>query len=145
MRADVVKTLTYLTFHLIIGFSVAYAFTGSVGIAGGIAILEPCANAVAFFLHEKVWRRGGFDWLARVAAEGSARVDLVMTLTYLTVHLTVAFSIAYILTGSVEIAGAITLIEPCINAVAFFFHERAWRRGRFDWLAQALARKRKSC
>jgi uncharacterized membrane protein len=43
--------------HLAIGFSVAYAFTGSVKIAGGIALVEPCVNAVAFFFHEKLWRR----------------------------------------------------------------------------------------
>lgn len=53
--------------------------------------------------------------------------DLVKTMTYLAVHLTVAFTIGYIITGSVEIAGLITLIEPCANAVAFFFHEKAWK------------------
>ncbi|KPF73494.1 hypothetical protein IP88_09210 [alpha proteobacterium AAP81b] len=54
--------------------------------------------------------------------------ELAKTLTYLSIHLTVGFSVAYALTGSIEIAGGIALIEPCINAVAFFFHERAWRR-----------------
>ncbi|HEX8413572.1 MAG TPA: DUF2061 domain-containing protein [Sphingomicrobium sp.] len=54
--------------------------------------------------------------------------DLLKTMTYLAVHLTVAFTIGYIITGSVEIAGLITLIEPCANAVAFFFHEKAWKR-----------------
>ena len=58
MPTDLVKTLTYLAIHLTIGFSVAYALTGSVEIAGGIAILEPCINAVAFFFHEKAWKRG---------------------------------------------------------------------------------------
>lgn len=53
--------------------------------------------------------------------------DLTKTMTYLAVHLTVAFTIGYIITGSVEIAGLITLIEPCANAVAFFFHEKAWK------------------
>ncbi len=55
MPVDVVKTLTYLTIHLTVGFSVAYAFTGSVEIAGGIALIEPCINAIAFFFHEKAW------------------------------------------------------------------------------------------
>lgn len=54
--------------------------------------------------------------------------DLVKTLTYLSIHLTVGFSVAYALTGSVSIAGGIALVEPCINAVAFFFHEKAWQR-----------------
>ncbi len=54
--------------------------------------------------------------------------DLIKTFTYLAIHLTVGFSVAYLMTGSVQIAGGIALIEPCINAVAFFFHEKAWKR-----------------
>ena len=59
MPTDLIKTLTYLTIHLTIGFSVAYVMTGSVALAGGIAIIEPCINAVAFFFHEKAWKRVG--------------------------------------------------------------------------------------
>jgi len=54
--------------------------------------------------------------------------DLMKTFTYLSVHLTVAFTVGYLLTGSVTIAGGFALIEPCCNAVAFFFHEKAWNR-----------------
>lgn len=57
MRIDLFKTLTYLLIHLVIGFTVAYLFTGSIAIAGGIALVEPCVNAVAFYFHERVWRR----------------------------------------------------------------------------------------
>jgi uncharacterized membrane protein len=56
-NANLAKTGTYLFIHLVIGFSVAYLFTGSVAIAGGIALIEPLVNAVAFFFHEKVWNR----------------------------------------------------------------------------------------
>lgn len=56
-HADLSKTVTYLVIHLTIGFSVAYLFTGSVAVAGGIALVEPMVNAVAFFFHEKVWKR----------------------------------------------------------------------------------------
>lgn len=59
MPTDLAKTLTYLALHLTIGFSVAYALTGSVALAGGIAIIEPCINAIAFFFHEKAWQRAG--------------------------------------------------------------------------------------
>jgi uncharacterized membrane protein len=57
MSRDLTKTFTYLSIHLTIGFTVAYAFTGSVSMAGGIALIEPCINAVAFFFHEKAWKR----------------------------------------------------------------------------------------
>lgn len=57
MPSDLIKTLTYLVLHLGVGFSVAYLLTGSVQIAGGIALIEPCANAVVFFFHEKAWKR----------------------------------------------------------------------------------------
>lgn len=59
MPTDIVKTLTYLSLHLTIGFGVAYALTGSLALAGGIALVEPCVNAVAFFFHEKAWQRAG--------------------------------------------------------------------------------------
>jgi uncharacterized membrane protein len=59
MPSDLAKTLTYLALHLTIGFSVAYVLTGSLAIAGGIALIEPCINAVAFFFHEKAWKRVG--------------------------------------------------------------------------------------
>ena len=56
--------------------------------------------------------------------------DLAMTLSYLALHLAIGFSVAYALTGSVHVAGGIALIEPAVNAVAFFFHEKAWKRFR---------------
>ncbi|HWJ71141.1 MAG TPA: DUF2061 domain-containing protein [Sphingobium sp.] len=68
MPRDLLKTLTYLAIHLAVGFSVAYAFTGSLRMAGGIALIEPCINAVAFFVHEKLWTR----------AEGRAALMSVM-------------------------------------------------------------------
>ncbi|WP_446653246.1 DUF2061 domain-containing protein [Blastomonas sp.] len=58
MRRDLAKTLSYLAVHLTVGFSVAYAFTGSIEIASGLAIIEPMINAVAFFFHEKLWTPG---------------------------------------------------------------------------------------
>lgn len=56
-NANLAKTLTYLVIHLGIGFTVAYLFTGSVAIAGAIAVVEPLCNAVAYFFHEKVWNK----------------------------------------------------------------------------------------
>lgn len=46
------------------------------------------------------------------------------TLTFAVLH----FSVAYILTGSIGISSAVALIEPLVNTVVFYFHEKAWNR-----------------
>jgi uncharacterized membrane protein len=46
------------------------------------------------------------------------------------VHLVIAFAVGYALTGSVTIAGAITLVEPVANTVAHYFFDRWWERRR---------------
>lgn len=51
------KTLTFAILHFGVAFGVAYALTGSVGIAGGVALIEPIVNTVVFYFHEKVWQR----------------------------------------------------------------------------------------
>ena len=50
------------------------------------------------------------------------------TLTFAIVHFGVAFSVAYLISGSVLVGGAIALIEPMVNTIAYHFHERAWNR-----------------
>ena len=54
--------------------------------------------------------------------------DLMKTASFAALHFTVAFGVAYALTGSVAIATGIGLVEPIVNTVAFFFHEQAWKR-----------------
>ncbi len=55
---------------------------------------------------------------------------MTKTLTFGAVHMTVAFTVAWALSGSVLVGGAIALVEPMINTVAYFFHERFWERVR---------------
>lgn len=43
-------------------------------------------------------------------------------------HLGIAFGVSYALTGSVAIAGAITVVEPLVNTVAHYFFDRWWAR-----------------
>lgn len=50
------------------------------------------------------------------------------TITFAILHFTVAFSITYALTGSVVLGGAIALVEPAVNTVAFYFHEKVWNK-----------------
>ncbi|MCL5255475.1 MAG: DUF2061 domain-containing protein [Gammaproteobacteria bacterium] len=48
------------------------------------------------------------------------------TMTFAVIHFAVAFSVTYLLTGSWVLGGLIALIEPAVNTVAYFFHEKAW-------------------
>jgi uncharacterized membrane protein len=41
-------------------------------------------------------------------------------------HLGIAFSVSYALSGSVAVAGAITLVEPLVNTVAHYWFDRWW-------------------
>ena len=47
--------------------------------------------------------------------------------TYGTMHFGVAFGVAWAMTGDLRIAGAIALVEPAVQTVAYAMHERAWR------------------
>lgn len=48
------------------------------------------------------------------------------TLTFAITHFTVAFSVAWLLTGSPLIGGLIAMVEPAINTVAYVIHEKIW-------------------
>jgi uncharacterized membrane protein len=50
------------------------------------------------------------------------------TMSFAIVHFSVAFSVGYVMTGSVLVGGAIALVEPAINTVAYYLHERVWSR-----------------
>ena len=53
---------------------------------------------------------------------------MLKTLSFAAVHFTVAFSIGYLLTGSILMGGTLALVEPACNTVAYYFHEKAWAR-----------------
>ncbi len=50
------------------------------------------------------------------------------TFSFAIVHFLVAFSVAYLLTGSFLVGGILALVEPTINTVVFYFHEKIWNR-----------------
>lgn len=62
---------------------------------------------------------------------------MAKTTTFAITHFTVAFSVTYLLTGDLVIGGLVALIEPSINTVAYYFHEKIWQR-RQDLHAYAL-------
>jgi uncharacterized membrane protein len=51
---------------------------------------------------------------------------MAKTFSFAILHMTVAFSVAYVLSGSLLVGGAIALVEPAINTVVYFFHEKVW-------------------
>ncbi|MCP5420128.1 MAG: DUF2061 domain-containing protein [Gammaproteobacteria bacterium] len=51
---------------------------------------------------------------------------MLKTFTFALVHMSVAFSVVYLMTGDLLAGGVVALIEPACNTVAYHFHEKAW-------------------
>ncbi|MET4025516.1 putative membrane protein [Marinobacter sp. MBR-99] len=64
--------------------------------------------------------------------------SLMKTITFAITHFVVAFSVAYLLTGDILIGSLIAMVEPAINTVAYFFHEKIWARHQRNATANAL-------
>lgn len=53
---------------------------------------------------------------------------LKKTASYYVMHITVAASVAYAVTGDALMALTLSLLEPSVQALAYFAHEKAWSR-----------------
>lgn len=53
---------------------------------------------------------------------------MIKTMTFALVHMTVAFTVVYLMTGNWLAGGAVALVEPACNTVAYAMHERLWAR-----------------
>lgn len=51
---------------------------------------------------------------------------LKKTFSYYIMHISVAMIVAYLVTGNLWIALTLSLLEPTVQAFAFFFHEKVW-------------------
>lgn len=67
---------------------------------------------------------------------------LKKTASYYVVHVVVASLVAYAVTGNLWVALTLSLLEPTVQAVAFFFHEKAWERFGQDRKARTLGAPR---
>ncbi len=56
------------------------------------------------------------------------RQTLSKTASYYVIHITVAALVAYAVTGNLIASLTLSLLEPTVQAFAFFFHEKAWQR-----------------
>ena len=54
------------------------------------------------------------------------QLTLKKTLSYYIMHISVAMIVAYMITGNLIMAATLSLIEPTVQAFAFFFHEKVW-------------------
>ena len=64
--------------------------------------------------------------------------SFLKTITFAITHFTVAFTVAFLLTGDILIGSLIAMVEPAINTVAYFFHEKIWARHQRNTTAIAM-------
>ena len=64
---------------------------------------------------------------------------LAKTGSYYVIHICVAALVAYAVTGNWIASLTLSLLEPTVQAFAFFFHEKAWERRLKKREQQALA------
>lgn len=53
---------------------------------------------------------------------------MTKTITFGIMHIGIAFTVVWLMTGDVLIGGAVALVEPLVNTVGYHFHERVWSR-----------------
>lgn len=53
---------------------------------------------------------------------------MIKTMSFGAMHIGVAFLVVWAMTGDWRIGGATALVEPCVNTVAYHFHEKIWKR-----------------
>ncbi|NIY84009.1 DUF2061 domain-containing protein [Vibrio hepatarius] len=115
------KTITFAAIHFTIAFSVAYVLTGDILLGSLIAMIEPMVNTVAFYFHERTWQ-------SHTKLRSLANATGIKTTSFAVIHFNVAFGVAYLMTGSWLVGGVMAMIEPSINTMAFYFHEKVWQR-----------------
>lgn len=114
-----IKTITFAAIHFSIATTVAYILTGDLLIGSLIAMIEPSINTVAFYFHEKAWSKVP----ALQQRNGNTKLK---TMSFAVIHFSVAFLVTYVITGDAFIGGLMATIEPAINSIAYFFHEKVW-------------------
>lgn len=52
---------------------------------------------------------------------------MIKTISFAIIHMSVAFSVGYVMTGDIMVGSALALVEPMVNTIAYYFHEKAWQ------------------
>ena len=53
---------------------------------------------------------------------------MIKTITFAIMHFAIAFGVTYLITGDLVLGGLVAVIEPAVNTVGYFFHEKVWQR-----------------
>lgn len=59
---SIAKALSWQALGLISMTLIAFAFTGSLGSASGVALVSAATGLVGFFVHERVWSAVRWGW-----------------------------------------------------------------------------------
>ena len=110
------KTISFAVLHFSVAFTVAYLLTGELLTASLIALIEPAVITGALCNRAPGPHQPKPGHRLHRKPSSSALL-----------HFSVAFAVAYLLSGELLTGGVMALIEPAINTVVFFFHERLWR------------------
>ena len=52
---------------------------------------------------------------------------MIKTMTFAVIHFSIATLVAFAITGDFLLGSLIAIIEPAVNTVAFYFHEKVWQ------------------
>jgi len=53
---------------------------------------------------------------------------MLKTISFTTMHFSIAFTVAYLLTGDLLVGGLVAMVEPAVNTVGYIIHEKVWHR-----------------
>jgi len=53
---------------------------------------------------------------------------MAKTVSFGILHVGTAFGVTYAMTGNLAVAGAVTFVEPLVNTVMHYFHDKHWDR-----------------
>jgi uncharacterized membrane protein len=73
------KTATFGVMHVITAFSVTYAMTGSIAVAGAVTFVEPLVNTVMHYFFDKYWDHPRVEALRERIAQAAPRMALRLT------------------------------------------------------------------
>ena len=66
------------------------------------------------------------------------RRTLKKTFSYYLMHIVGAMIVAYFVTKNLWMAMTLSLLEPSVQAIAFFFHEKIWNKKEQPQTTEAL-------